>query len=83
VKSDTAFLLHLASVGVSGIASLVLYVKLLEIAQDLPAARSKSFPHRSPALLLEAARTKRGRRLGWGLVIAQAALLVAFIAWVI
>ena len=83
MSSNARFLLHLASVAVSAFASLVLGVKLLGIAQDMPGAVDDGFLHTKTSLVLRAARTQRGQPLALGLFIAQVCLIVAFAWWAI
>ena len=82
MSANTLFLLHLASVAVPAFASVVLYAKCLEIAQDLPLAAGERFPLTNVGVVLRAARTPRGWGYACGLGVAQVALLAAFVWWI-
>ena len=79
---DTRFLLHLASVAVPAVASLVLYAKCLGIVQDVARRTGEREPWTNVGVLLRALREPSAQRYALGLIVAQASLLVAFIAWV-
>ena len=81
-NSNTRFLLHLASVAVPAFASLVLYVKCLSIVQEVTRKTGEREPWTNVGVLLRALREPSAQPFALGLIVAQAFLLVAFVAWV-